>query len=107
MGVGAERAGVERFRLTFSHHGSERDVEKRFFEQVTADPYVISSDGKYDNLDTDMLKMLTQARGADSYTIWFTNKVQRVADFFSKDGKKGRSYTVYRDRKAVSFENAL
>ena len=91
--------------LKVPHHGSERNVEKGFFEQVTADHYVISADGKYDNPDIDMLKMLTQARGADPYTIWFTNKVQRVADFLSKDAKKGRNYrVVYRDRKAVSVE---
>jgi hypothetical protein len=69
---------------------------------------VISADGKYDNPDTDMLKMLTQARGADRYTIWFTNKVPRVANFFSKDAKKGRNYKiVYRDRKDLSIEVAL
>jgi hypothetical protein len=46
--------------------------------------------------------MLTQARGADSYSIWFTNKVRHVANFFSKDAKKDRNYRVeYRDRKAL------
>jgi beta-lactamase superfamily II metal-dependent hydrolase len=94
--------------LKVPHHGSERNVEQEFFEQVTADHYVISADGKYDNPDVDMLKMLTRARGADSYTIWFTNKVRRVANFFSKDAKKDRNYTVaYRDSKAVSIEVAL
>lgn len=94
--------------LKVPHHGSERNVEQEFFERVTADHYVISADGKYDNPDTDMLKMLTQARGADSYTIWFTNKVQRVANFFSKDVKKGRKYkVVYRERKDASIKIAL
>lgn len=94
--------------LKVPHHGSERNVEQGFFEQVTADHYVISANGKYGNPDIDMLKMLTQARGADSYTIWFTNKVQRVANFLSKDAKKDRNYTVaYRDSKAVSIEVAL
>ena len=55
-----------------------------------------------------MLKMLTQARGADPYTIWFTNKVQRVANFFSKEAKKGRKYkVVYRERKDASIKIAL
>ena len=94
--------------LKVPHHGSERNVEKEFFERVTADHYVISADGKYANPDTDMLKMLTQARGAYHYTIWFTNKVQRVANFFSKDAKKDRNYkVVYRERKDVSIEIAL
>jgi hypothetical protein len=52
--------------------------------------------------------MLTQARGADRYTIWFTNKVQRVANFFLKEAKKDRKYRVeYRDRKALSIEVSL
>lgn len=94
--------------LKVPHHGSERNVEKGFFEQVTADHYVISADGKYDNPDVDMLKMLTRARGSDPYTIWFTNKVPRVANFLLKDAQKGRNYTVvYRDPKAVSIEVAL
>jgi beta-lactamase superfamily II metal-dependent hydrolase len=94
--------------LKVPHHGSERNVEQEFFEQVTADHYVISADGKHGNPDVGMLKMLTQARGADTYTIWFTNKVQRVANFLSKDAKKDRNYRVeYRDRKALFIEVAL
>lgn len=94
--------------LKVPHHGSERNVEKEFFEKITADHYVISADGKYDNPDTDMLSMLTQARGAEPYTMWFTNKVQRVESFFSGDAKKDRNYkVVYRDSKDVSIEITL
>ena len=79
--------------LKVPHHGSERNFEQEFFEQVTADHYVISADGKYGNPDVETLRMLTQARGKDRYTIWFTNKVTRVENFLSKDSKKGRKYS--------------
>jgi len=55
-----------------------------------------------------MLKMPTHARGADSYTICFTNKVQRVANFLSKDTKSDRNYRVeYKARKALFITVAL
>src|SRR5262249_30315172 len=44
--------------LKVPHHGSNRDVEVEFFEQVTADHYVISADGKFGNPDPDMLEMI-------------------------------------------------
>jgi hypothetical protein len=91
--------------LKVPHHGSERNFEQEFFEQVTADHYVISADGKYGNPDVETLRMLTEARGKDRYTIWFTNKVTRVENFLSKDSRKGRKYAVvYRDRRAMSIE---
>ena len=94
--------------LKVPHHGSERNVEPAFFEQVTADHYVISADGKYGNPDVDTLRMLTRARGKDRYTIWFTNKVPRVERFLSEDSKKGRNYeVVYRDPKALSIDVEL
>jgi hypothetical protein len=59
--------------LKVPHHGSNRDVEVDFFEQVTADHYVISADGKYGNPDADTLAMIASARGADEFTIHLTN----------------------------------
>jgi hypothetical protein len=59
--------------LKVPHHGSNRDVEVDFFEQVTADHYVISADGKYGNPDPDTLEMIASARGQDEFTIHLTN----------------------------------
>jgi beta-lactamase superfamily II metal-dependent hydrolase len=59
--------------LKVPHHGSNRDVEKAFFKQVTADHYVISANGKYGNPDTETLEMLAAARGDARFTIHLTN----------------------------------
>lgn len=80
--------------LKMPHHGSARNVARSFFEQVTADHYVISADGRFDNPDLEMLKMLTEARGAAEYTIHLTNKVPAVKKFFDTDLPKGRKYKV-------------
>ncbi len=47
--------------LKLAHHGSERDVTKQFFEQVTADTYVVSANGRYDNPDFSTLTWLVEA----------------------------------------------
>jgi len=80
--------------LKMPHHGSARNVAREFFEQVTADHYVISADGRFDNPDLEMLKMLTEARGAAEYTVYLTNKVPDVKTFFDTDLPKGRKYKV-------------
>jgi beta-lactamase superfamily II metal-dependent hydrolase len=94
--------------LKVPHHGSVRNVRRDFFEQVTADHYVISADGRFDNPDVKMLKMLTEARGAAEYTIHLTNKVADVKRFFDKDRPKGRKYkVVYREDDKPSVSVAL
>jgi beta-lactamase superfamily II metal-dependent hydrolase len=59
--------------LKVPHHGSNRDVEVDFFEQVTADHYVISADGRDGNPDAETLEMIAAARGKDEFTIHLTN----------------------------------
>lgn len=94
--------------LKVPHHGSARNVRRDFFEQVTADHYVISADGRHDNPDVEMLKMLTEARGAAEYTIYLTNKVADAKTFFDKDLPKGRKYkVVYREDDKHSVSVAL
>lgn len=52
---------------------------------VTADHYVILTDGTNGNPDIGMLKMLTDARGSDRYTISLTNREFRLVAFFAED----------------------
>jgi beta-lactamase superfamily II metal-dependent hydrolase len=47
--------------LKVQHHGSDRNVTKRFFQSVTADVYLISADGKNGNPDIATLKWLVDA----------------------------------------------
>ena len=70
--------------LKLPHHGSVHDVRREFFEQITADHYVISADGKYDNPDVDTLKALFAARPHDAYTLYLTNRVPKIAKFLAR-----------------------
>jgi len=47
--------------LKVPHHGSNRNVTQEFFEQVTADQYVISADGEYGNPDPHTLRWIVDA----------------------------------------------
>ena len=49
--------------LKLPHHGSNRNLEPKFFEQITADHYVVSSNGeRFDNPDQETLEWLAAAR---------------------------------------------
>jgi len=60
--------------LKLPHHGSDRDVEKKFFRQITANHYLISANGKYDNPELDVLRWISQARHDDEYQVHLTNR---------------------------------
>lgn len=47
--------------LKVAHHGSSRNATAKFFKTITADTYVISANGKYDNPDYDTLKWIVEA----------------------------------------------
>jgi len=82
--------------LKLPHHGSSRNVNEEFFQRATADHYVISANGKYDNPDVETLRLLTEARGQDPYTIYFTNREgeeeleRKLAQFFRRDRRRNR-----------------
>jgi len=84
---GAKKAGVLKGGalrvdvLKLPHHGSIRNVKKEFFQQIVADHYVISADGRFDNPDVDTLKALFAARPKGPYTLYLTNRIARVVTF--------------------------
>jgi beta-lactamase superfamily II metal-dependent hydrolase len=89
--------------LKCPHHGSIRNVAKEYFETITADHYVISADGKFDNPDVDTLKLISAARKDDKYTIHLTNPPDKfvkpaigkaVKKFFDTEKAAGRKYKV-------------
>jgi hypothetical protein len=47
--------------LKLPHHGSQRNVTRKFFDTVTADRYVICANGKDDNPDLTTLKWMVEA----------------------------------------------
>jgi hypothetical protein len=81
--------------LKMPHHGSIRNVTEEFLSTVTADHYVISANGKFDNPDLDTLKLFSKVRGAADCTVHLTNPVPHAVKFFKDDLKKaGRNYKV-------------
>jgi hypothetical protein len=56
------------------HHGSSRDMDLEWLQDLTADHYVISANGQFDNPDAETVEWMCQARGDDSYTIHMTNE---------------------------------
>jgi hypothetical protein len=89
--------------LKLPHHGSDRDVAPDFFRRITADHYVVSGDGKYGNPELETLRMLSEARGNDRFTLHLTYPPEEfrpdypMADLtalFAADRKAGKTYEV-------------
>ena len=64
--------------LKVPHHGSQNNVEKKFFEKVTADHYVFSGDGEHGNPERETLEMLLDARGDAPFTLHFTYPLEEI-----------------------------
>jgi hypothetical protein len=58
--------------LKLPHHGSIRNVEKDFFERITADHYVISANGRDGNPESETLELIATARGNDEFAVHLT-----------------------------------
>jgi hypothetical protein len=89
--------------LKCPHHGSIRNVEKKYFETIVADHYVISADGKFDNPDVATLELISAARTDDKFTLHLTNPLDKftkpaigkaVKKSLDADRAAGRKYTV-------------
>lgn len=93
--------------LKLPHHGSDRNVDQDYFDNIHAKHYVISADGKFTNPDVPTLEMISRSRPDDAFTIWLTNAPgdfadeavgDEVARFFASETKKKRKYKVnYRE----------
>lgn len=57
--------------LKLPHHGSIRNMDADFFKTISADHYVISANGKYDNPDKELLDIF--AEEVKSGTLHITN----------------------------------
>jgi hypothetical protein len=81
--------------LKMPHHGSVRNMTEEFLNTVTADHYVMSANGKYDNPDLGTLKLFAKTRGTADCTVHLTNAVPHAVKFFKADLKKaGRNDKV-------------
>lgn len=68
------------------HHGSMRNTTKQFYEEVTADTYIISADGTYDNPDDEVLYWIVEAAKAAGrkIKIVLTNETESSAALLAK-----------------------
>jgi len=71
--------------LKLPHHGSQNNVTQGFFEQVTADVYVVSGDNvKFKNPHKKAMQQLADARGDDDYEIFCPYNLGYMKDIFGK-----------------------
>lgn len=57
--------------LKMPHHGSNANMKPAFLENITADHYVISADGKHNNPDKETLEMIVE--NIKKGTLYLTN----------------------------------
>ena len=80
--------------LKIPHHGSLHNIDRTYYERISADHYVISADGRHHNPDHEALQMLVDSQGDRSYTIHLTNE-SHTASFFEADkAANNRNYAV-------------
>jgi hypothetical protein len=60
--------------LKMPHHGSVRNATEKFLNFFTADHYVFSADGAYDNPDAPTLEALVKMHGNRKIVVHFTNE---------------------------------
>lgn len=66
-----ESGGIELELLKLPCHGSERHVDREFFQRVRARHYVVSADGRHDLPAVRTLASLSEARKDDLYDLEF------------------------------------
>jgi hypothetical protein len=89
--------------LKVPHHGSERNVEPRFFEQITADTYVLSANGKHGNPDRAAIEWIIDSRDKeDDYHIVLTYPVDALDS--KRREIRGAKWDEQSESLAVLFE---
>jgi hypothetical protein len=98
--------------LKLPHHGSDRNVDQDYFDNIHAKHYVISADGRFTNPDVPTLEMISKSRPDDDFTIWLANSPSDFADqavgdeiarFFEEELKTRKYKVGYRDTDAFGI----
>jgi hypothetical protein len=74
--------------LKVPHHGSANNLEREFFERITADHYVFSGNGEHGNPERQALEMLLDAREDTNFSVHFTYPVKEIDEGRAEDWKK-------------------
>lgn len=96
--------------LKVPHHGSIRDLDTDFFENIPARDYVISANGRFNNPEIETLEMIVAARGNASYNIHLTYPVDQFNEAYDRqrlqeliDESQDKNYKIIpRDANAKS-----
>jgi beta-lactamase superfamily II metal-dependent hydrolase len=80
--------------LKMPHHGSSRNVESDFFEQITADHYIFSGNGEHGNPERETVEILLAARPNDTFTMHFTYPIDVIDVAREADWKKERAKEI-------------
>ena len=80
--------------LKVQHHGSLRNSKPEFFQRVTADTYVISANGRYDNPDVDTLLWIVDAAQGRNLELIVTNVPPQVKTLLKKRPPDEHCYSV-------------
>lgn len=89
---GAGRLHVDVFKLP--HHGSDRNTTRQLFEQITADTYVVSANGKHGNPDLPTLLWLVDAAGGRRFALVATNRTETLDELVAVRPPGTFSYTL-------------
>ena len=88
--------------LKVPHHGSSNNLERNFFERITADHYVFSGDGEHGNPERDALEMLFDARGSAEFTVHLTYPIKDIDEERRDDWKKEQNKKKNRKKKPTT-----
>ena len=89
--------------LKMPHHGSDRNMTKKFLEAFPAKNYIVSADGTYGNPDPNTIKAIVEIRGGDRYKIYFTNQVVGLPQLLSNLSRGKNFEYVFRAKDAPSI----
>jgi hypothetical protein len=86
--------------LKVPHHGSANNLDRDFFERITADHYVFSGNGEHGNPEREALQMLIDARGDnDDYIIHLTYPIEEIDAGRQEDWKKEQTKEKNKQKK--------
>ena len=90
--------------LKMPHHGSDRNMDTVFFEQIVADHYVFSGNGEHGNPERQTLQMLRDARQDENFLIHLTYPIEEIDAGRQQDWKKEQAKEKARRMKNDSTE---
>lgn len=90
--------------LKMPHHGSDRNMDRIFFQRIIADHYVFSGNGEHGNPERETLQMLLEKRGDAAFTIHLTYPITEIDVEREKDWKKEQQKEMTRKKNNSDVE---